>query len=180
MSTRTTIAIGVGAAVLAIGAAAGVGALAANLAGGQDTTQQAGYDQGGRGGNGRGGDGQGRDGMDTSQLASALAEKLGVDEAKVETALEEVMATNRPSGEPSGQPSGQPTAQPSGEPTAQPSGDPGNGRQEHGGQSLETIAQGLAEKLDLDEATVLAALQDVWPNQGGPGGGQPSGQPTQR
>ncbi|MCB0912826.1 MAG: hypothetical protein KDB60_14535 [Propionibacteriaceae bacterium] len=168
MSTRTTIAIGVGAAVLAIGAAAGVGALAANLAGGQDTTEQAGYDQGGPGGNGRGGDGQGRGGMDTSQLASALAEKLGVDEARVETALEEVMAADRPSG------------QPSGRPTAQPSGEPGNGRQNRGGQSLETIAEGLAEKLDLDEATVLAALQDVWPDQGGPGGGQPSGQPTQR
>ena len=171
MSTRTTIAIGVGAGILAIGAAVGVGALAANLAGGQDTPQQAGYGQGGPGGS-RNGTGQGRGGVDTTQLASELASRLGVDQAKVETALKEVMSASRPAGQGSGQPSGAPTGQPSGA----PSGDQ-NGR---GGQFLQTLAQGLADKLGLDEAKVLAALQEVWQDQGGPGGGRASGQPTQK
>ena len=171
MSTRTTIAIGVGAGILAVGAAVGVGALAANLAGGGDTQQQAGYGQGGPGGD-RDGTRQGRGGMDTTQLASDLASRLGVDQAKVETALKEVMAASRASGPASGQPSGAPTGQPSGNPAGNQ-----NGR---GGQFLQTLAQALADKLGLDEAKVLAALQEVWQDQGGPGGGWASGQPTQK
>jgi len=165
MKTAAKVALGIGAGVIAVGAAAGVGALAANLAGDQGSTQQAGYGQGGPGDAGRG-YGEGRGGMDTTQLASDLAEKLGVEQSTVEAALKEVMSAGRPSAGPSGQPS------------AQPSGSPAGGR---GDQYLQTIAKGLAEKLNLDEATVLAALQEVWQDQGGPGGGQPpSGQPTQK
>ena len=42
MDTRAKIALGVGGAVVALGAAVGVGALTANLAGG-DTASQDGY-----------------------------------------------------------------------------------------------------------------------------------------
>lgn len=163
MSTRTTIAIGVAAAVVAIGAAVGVGALAANLAGNRDDSRQAGYGQGGVGGNDRG---TGRGGMDTSRLANDLAAKLGVDETEVASALQEVMSAVRPTGVPSGQASGPPPSRP----TADRNGGP-DGR---GGQFLETLARGLAERLNLDEATVLTALQEVWQNQGGPG------QPTRK
>lgn len=40
---------------------------------------------------------------------------------------------------------------------------------------LQTMAASLADKLDLEEATVLAALQDVWPSGGG---GAATTQPT--
>jgi hypothetical protein len=45
---------------------------------------------------------------------------------------------------------------------------------------IETMAKALAEKLDLDEATVLTALQEAMQSQGGAGGGEPSAQPTQK
>jgi hypothetical protein len=178
MDTKAKIALGIGAGVLALGAAVGVGALAANLADGANSSAQPGYGMGGNGGEGgQGGRGQGRGGMDTSQLAATLATKLGVDKDKVETALKEVMAASRPSGQASGMPSGQPTGMPSGQPTGMPSGGQNGGQR---GEFLQTLAKGLAEKLNLDEATVLAALQESWQSQGyGQGGsGAPSAQPT--
>jgi len=170
VDTKAKIALGVGGAVIALGAAVGVGALAANLAGG-DVASQGGYGQDGRGG----GAGQGaRGGMDTSQLAKTLATKLGVDETKVAAALKEVMAASRPAGAPSGRPSGMPSGQPSGDPSTRPSG----ARNGMGGSAyLETMAKSLAQKLNLDEATVLSALQEAMTSQRGPDG-QPSSQPT--
>lgn len=161
MDTKAKIALGVGGAVIALGAAVGVGALAANLAGGTDTAaaQPTTSQDDGSSGSGRG-NGQ-RGGFDTSELAATLAEKLGVEEAKVKAALEEVTAATRPSGQPSGAASGQPSGAPSGQPTAvpsgRPSGDPGGDRS----GMVATMAKALAEKLDLDEAKVLAALQEA-------------------
>ncbi len=170
MDTKVKVGLGIGAGVIALGAAVGVGALAANLAGGSNQQAQPGYGQGGGGGQGGRGGFQGRGGFDTTQLASTLAEKLGVDQAKVEAALQEVMASSRPSGMPSDRPSGMP----SGQPTARPSFTPGSGQNGRGGQYLETLAKGLAEKLGVDESKVLAALQEAMQDRGG----QPSGQST--
>jgi pyruvate/2-oxoglutarate dehydrogenase complex dihydrolipoamide acyltransferase (E2) component len=163
VDTKAKIALGVGGAVIALGAAVGVGALAANLAGGDTATPPGGFGQDGR----AGGAGPGaRGGMDTTQLAKTLATKLGVDEAKVAAALKEVMAAARPAGAPSGQPSGAPSTRPSG------------ARNGQGGSAyLETLAKALAQKLNLDEATVLTALQEAMASQRG-AGGQPTSQPT--
>ena len=138
MDTKAKIGLGVGGAVLALGAAVGVGALAANIGGTDTATTQAGYGQDGTSGN-RGAGARG--GMDTAALAKTLAGKLGVDETTMASALKEVMAANRPSGAPSGQPSGESSGTPS--------------------TYVETMAKALATKLNLDEATVLAALQEA-------------------
>jgi len=169
VDTKAKIGLGVGGAVIALGAAVGVGALAANLGGTDTATGQTGYGQDGRsGGNGTGA----RGGMDTAALAKALATKLGVDETKMAAALQEVMAANRPSGAPSGQPSGQPSGAPSGQPSGAPSGRTG------GSAYIETMAKALATRLNLDEAKVLAALQEAMSAQrtsDGSNAGQPTG-----
>lgn len=149
MDTKAKIGLGVGGAVLALGAAVGVGALAANLGSTDTATAPTGYGQDGR----PGGDGAGaRGGMDTAALAKTLATKLGVDETKMAAALTEVMAASRPSGAPSGQPTGQPSGQPS-------SRADGNGP--GGSAYVETMAKALAAELNLDETTVLTALQEA-------------------
>ena len=173
METKAKIGLGVGGAVIALGAATGVGALAANLAtGSNDATVPVGYGQADDGS--ARGNGQGRGGFDTATLAKTLAAKLGVDETTMAAALTEVMAANQPSG-------GQPSDAPSGQPTGQPSAGTGVGRDRTG--MLQTLAKALATKLNLDEAKVLAALTEAMAGNGGPGGaasGQPSGQPTQK
>ncbi len=173
MDTKAKIGLGVGGAVIALGAAVGVGALAANLGGTDTATGQTGFGQDGRsGGNGAGV----RGGMDTAALAKTLATKLGVDETKMAAALQEVMAANRPSGAPSGQPSGQPSGAPSGQPSGAPSGKAGGngpGRSAY----VETMAKALATRLNLDEAKVLAALQEAMSAQR-TGNGSNAGQPT--
>jgi pyruvate/2-oxoglutarate dehydrogenase complex dihydrolipoamide acyltransferase (E2) component len=157
VDTKAKIGLGVGGAVLALGAAVGVGALAANIGGTDTATTQTGSGQDGASGN-RGTGARG--GMDTAALAKTLATKLGVDETTMASALKEVMAANRPSGAPSGQPSGQPTGAPSGQPTGAPSGK-ADGNQPGGSAYLETMAKALATKLNLDEAKVLTALQEA-------------------
>lgn len=176
MNTKQRIGLAVGGGVLAVGAAVGVGAMAANLAGSDSTAQQApaGYGQGQ-------GDGTHQQ-MDTTKMAAALASKLGVDESKVKTALDNALQAGRPSGGNGGGPSGAPTgAAPSGAPTgAAPSGAPTAGGQPGGRdntQMLTTMAASIAKELNLDQSTVLTALQEVW-TQYGPGANQPSSQPT--
>ncbi len=176
MNTKQRIGLAVGGGVLAVGAAVGVGAMAANLAGSDSTAQQApaGYGQGQ-------GDGTHQQ-MDTTKMAAALASKLGVDEAKVKTALDNALQAGRPSGGNGGGPSGAPTgAAPSGAPTgAAPSGAPTAGGPQGGRnntQMLTTMAASIAKELNLDQSTVLSALQEVW-TQYGPGANQPSSQPT--
>ena len=147
MDTRAKIGLGVGGAVIALGAAVGVGALAANLGGTDTATTQTGSGQDGTSGRNGGGNGA-RGGMDSAELAKTLAAKLGVDETTMSTALKEVTAASRPAGAPSGQPSGQPSARVDGK-------GPG------GSAYVETMAKALATKLNLDEAKVLAALQEA-------------------
>lgn len=171
MDKKAKIGLGVGGAVIALGAAVGVGALAANIGGTDTATAQTGYGQDGRsGGNGTGA----RGGMDTAALAKTLATKLGVDETTMATALKDVMAANRPAGAPSGQPSGQPSGAPSGQPSAAPSGK-ADGNGPGGSEYIETMAKALATKLNLDEAKVLAALQEAMAAQRTSNAGQPTG-----
>jgi len=155
VDTKAKIGLGVGGAVLALGAAVGVGALAASIGGTDAATAQTGRGQDGTSGN-RGTGARG--GTDTAALARTLAGKLGVDETTMASALEEVMATNRPAAAPSGRPSGQPSGAPSGTGRA-------GGRGPGGSAYVETMAKALATRLNLDEAKVLAALQEAMPAQ---------------
>jgi hypothetical protein len=70
------------------------------------------------------------------------------------------MAASRPAGAPSGRPSGQPGGQQTGQPTGAPSGR-ADGNGPGGSAYIETMAKALATKLNLDEAKVLAALQEA-------------------
>ena len=165
MDSKAKIGLGVAGAVVAIGAAVGVGTYTASLVGsGQAAAQPSGYGQDAQGRGGR--PGQGLGGLDRTEMAAQLATKLGVDQAEVEAALREVLTADRPSGTPSALPSGTPSAPPQGGPDAS-----------RGAGGLESMAAGLAQKLGLDQAKVLAALQEV---MGSRGAAQPSAAPTSR
>jgi hypothetical protein len=100
----------------------------------------------GPGGPGRDGHrgGPGRGVADTD-LAEQLAEKLGVTEAKVTTALQEIRDANRPA-----KPSTAPSADPSAKPTRP---DPA--------ERDAALAKALAGKLGVDEAKVTKALDEI-------------------
>lgn len=100
----------------------------------------------GRGGPGRDGHrgGPGRGVADTD-LAKQLAEKLGVDEAKVTKALQEIREANRPT---------KPSTTPSADPTAKPT----RPDQE---QREAALAKALAEKLGIDESLVTKAFDEI-------------------
>ena len=100
----------------------------------------------GRGGPGRDGHrgGPGR-GVADGDLAKQLAEKLGVTEAKVTTALQEIRDANRPA-----KPSTAPSADPSAKPTRP---DPA--------ERDAALAKALAGKLGVDEAKVTKALDEI-------------------
>jgi hypothetical protein len=171
MNKTQRIGLAIGGGVIAIGAAVGVGAMAANLANGGSSDQglPGGYGQG-PGGNR---DQNGRPGgsIDTTAMAKQLATKLGVDESKMKTALDNALASARPSG-------GGPSGMPSGGPSGMPSGNPSDGGQRDTRRTelLTAMATSIAKELNLDQATVLAALQEVWSTSSGFGG--PGGQPT--
>jgi hypothetical protein len=179
MNSKQRIGLAIGGGVIAVAAAVGVGAMAANLAGGGNAAQVSGYQEGGPGG--RDGGGQAGGGFDTTTMAKQLAAKLGVDEAKMKTALDNAMTASRPAGQSSanaGAPGGGAT------PGAAPSGAPG-GAPSAGGQNdtrrtemLTAVAQSVATELNLDQAKVLAALQEVWQTGSGAGGAQPTAQAT--
>ncbi|MBN9104901.1 MAG: hypothetical protein J0I14_07855 [Propionibacteriaceae bacterium] len=181
MNSKQRIGLAVGGGVIAVAAAVGVGAYAANLANGSaDQSNPAGMPGYGQAG---GGFGRGGQGFDTTAVSTQLASKLGVDEAKMKTALDNAVKANRPSGAPSGgftpgsRPSG---AMPSG---AMPSGAMPSGSRPSGGfggsQRLEAMAKSIATELNLDESKVLTALQEVMSSMGGGrGGAQPRSQPT--
>lgn len=176
MNSKQRIGLAVGGGVIAVAAAVGVGAYAANLAnGGADQSNPAGMPGYGQAG---GGFGRGGQGFDTTAVATQLASKLGVDEAKMKTALDNAVKANRPSGAPSG--GFTPGSRPSG---AMPSGAMPSGSRPSGGfggsQRLEAIAKSIATELNLDESKVLTALQEVMSGMGGGrGGAQPGSQPT--
>lgn len=161
MENRAKIGLGIAGTVVALGAAVGVGSYAAGLVpGGTEAgAPVGGYGQG-PDGQAEGRSGPGRGGFDSTELAASLAAKLGVDQAQIEAALKEVLPAGRPSGAPSMMPSAAPTARPSGQPDDQ--GGSGTG----GSQRWATLATSLAEKLNLDEAKVLAALQEVMASRG--------------
>jgi len=96
----------------------------------------------GRGGPGHGGHrgGPGR-GVADADLAKQLAEKLGVTEAKVTKALQEIREADRP-------------AKPSSAPSAKPT--PPDPEQREA-----ALAKALAEKLGVDEATVTKAFEEI-------------------
>ncbi len=100
----------------------------------------------GRGGPGHGGHrgGPGR-GFAETDLAEQLAEKLGVTEAKVTKALQEIREADRPA-----KPSTAPSADPSAKPTR-----PDPEKREA------ALAKALAEKLGIDEAKVRKAFDEI-------------------
>ncbi len=180
MNTKQRIGLAIGGGIIAVAAAVGVGAFAANLAGG-------GGDQGGTAGYGqRPGSGYGNRGgqqFDTSAMAKQLATKLGVDEDAMKTALDNAVKANQPSGAPSGGFTGTPGAMPSGSmPSGSvPSWDPGgnSGNDNRRTERLTAMAKSIATELNLDESKVLAALQEVVSStSGGQASGQPSSEPT--
>lgn len=169
MINKRRIAAIASGGILAVSAALGLTACATSTS--TSSTSQAGPSQ------------QAQAQIDTTAMAKALATKLGVDESKVKTALDTALQSAMPSGG-GGAPSG---AAPSGgapsgapgngsAPSGAPSGSAGQGGGQPGGgdntQMLTAIAKSMASQLDLKQATVLTALQEVWSSYG------PSGQPS--
>ncbi|MBK8446642.1 MAG: hypothetical protein IPL41_08185 [Micropruina sp.] len=159
MDNKQKTGLAIGGAVIAAGAVFGVSYALGSSSGGSDTAQAvptAQSTESGRPGGGGGG------GMGTSELASALAEKLDADETKITEAIQAVMGATRPSGAPSGRPTdgGQPPsdADQPGDGT-QPSARPSTGGDRSGMDA--TLAKAIAEKLGIDEAKVTNALQEV-------------------
>ncbi len=98
-----------------------------------------------RPGPGHGGPGRGAHDRLDGDLAAKLAEKLGVTEDKVTTALKEIRDANKPD----------PTAKP--DPSARP--DPGS-KPDDTARDAEP-AKALASKLGIDEAKVKTALDEI-------------------
>lgn len=164
MDIKQKTAVAVGAAVIGVGAALGVGYAFAGS--GDQAQSQAGQPADGSApGGGYGGGPGGRSGFrGMGNLAPALAEKLGVDESKVSQALQEVMQASRPST----------GAQPS-----QGTRPGGNGQDRTDRDAA--IAKALAAKLGLDESKVASALAEVRSEQQASrpdDGGAPAPQPS--
>lgn len=142
LNKKAATGIAVAAGVLALGAGIGV----TNLAqaeptpppGTPSTSPSTGSEprSGDRGADGRGPGTHGPRGVRGGELAKALAEKLGVTEAKVTEALRAVREEHR-------------SARP-----ADPSADPPAERRAE-------LAKALAEKLGVDEAEVTTALAEI-------------------
>ncbi len=167
MNSKKWLATAISGGILAVSAAFGLTACSA--ASSTSDTGQAAQSQGAA---------VGRQ-FDTTKLAAALATKLGVDQSAVKAALDNALAAAMPSGGPSGGPSGAPVGDaPSGAPTAAaPSGNPGGGQPGDNSTMLASVAKSMAGELDLKEATVLAALTEVWSTYG-PAAGAASVPPT--
>lgn len=146
-STKVVVA-SAAAGALALGIGVGVAGLASadpTTTPSADPSTSASADPG-RGGHGPGGHrgGPGRGAFD-GDLAQQLAEKLGVTEAEVTTALKEIREADRatkPSTAPSADPSTRPTRP---DPTARDA----------------ALAKALAEKLGLEEAKVTQAFDEI-------------------
>ncbi len=163
MINKRRIAAIAGGGILAVSAALGLAACATTT---PNSTSQAGPSQ------------QARPPIDTTAMAKALATKLGVPESKVTAALDTALQSAMPSaggGAPSG---GAPSGAPGNgaAPDGAPSGGGGQGGGQRGGgdrtEMLAAVATSMASQLDLKQATVQSALQDVWSSYGP--GGQPS------
>lgn len=159
MESKQKTGLAIGAAVIGAGAVFGVSYALGSSTSESQAQPAAQASQGGGQGSGRGGPGGGgAGGMGMSNLAPALAKKLGVDEAKVTEAIQSVMQANRPSGQPTD--GGQPGDAPSDGTQASPGARPSGGGFDRSGMD-EKLAKAIAEKLGIDEATVTKAIEEV-------------------
>ena len=142
---KTVVAVASG--VFALAAGIGVAGLASADPTTTPTTSPSGAPSAGvdRPGPGRGGPGRGAHDRLDGDLAAKLAEKLGLTEDKVTTALKEIRDANKPD----------PTAKP--DPSASP--DPGS-KPDDTARDAE-LAKALAGKLGIDEAKVKTALDEI-------------------
>ncbi|MBB3326073.1 hypothetical protein [Microlunatus antarcticus] len=134
---RTVLGASMG--VVAVGAAAGIAGFASAAPTPTPAAPSSGASapaQPGPGGHGGRGHGQ----KDGGQLATELATKLGLDQAKVATAVQEVREANRPTTRPT--PGTAPTPR---DPAADDA----------------ALAKALAPKLGVDEAKVKTALDEI-------------------
>ncbi len=166
MNIKQKTGLAVGAAVIGVGAALGVGYAVAGT--GERAQPQAGQPADGTVPGGENGGGPG--GRNGPGGMGNLAEKLGLDQSAVAEALQEAARANRPDGD--GQGRGTP-------PSA--GAQPGGSGQDRSGRDA-TLAKALAEKLGVDEAKVTAALTEIRSeqraNRPDDGGNAPDPQPS--
>lgn len=145
--TRLVVA-SAAAGVLALGVGLGVAGYAAADPSGSPTTNPSARADPGRGGPDRAGHGRGGPGRGDfdGELAKQLADKLGIDQAKVSDALKAIREANKPTARPSAAPSASPSARPS--------------RPDRAKHDAE-LAKQLAEKLGIDEAKVTKAFEEI-------------------
>ena len=149
MSRTTKVVVASTAAgVLALGVGVGIAGLAsADPTSSPSSKPSASSTTGpGRGGPGHGHRGGPGRGAFDGDLAKQLAEKLGVDQAKVTDALKAIREANRPTARPSADPSASPSARPS--------------RPDPAKRDAQ-LAKQLAEKLGIDEAKVTKAFEEI-------------------
>ncbi|MFT3970558.1 MAG: Clp protease N-terminal domain-containing protein [Micropruina sp.] len=188
MNIKQKTGLAIGAAVIGIGGALGVGYAVAGTSSGQ-AQAQAGQGTNSSAPEGGGPGGQAPGGQDGSRgmgnLAASLAEKLGLDEDTVTQALQEVMQANRPDSQGGGEGQGGGTPPSAGG----QQGGGGQGGQQGGGGGQDrssqdaTLAKALAEKLGVDESKVAAALAEIRTEQqanrpNNDGNAAPSPQPS--
>ncbi|GGH89784.1 hypothetical protein ACFFGR_11990 [Arthrobacter liuii] len=138
--TRTKqMTLGLSAAALALGAGIGVAGMASATTTTPAPTPSASSSATADGGTGSTPDGMGRHGRGGHGMeqASALAAKLGVDEAKVTDALKSFRDANKPSTPPA------------------------DGQKPDPATREAALAKSLAQSLGIDEAKVSAALQEI-------------------
>lgn len=134
---RTVLGASMG--VVAVGAAAGVAGFASAAPTPTPTAPSSGASAPAQPGPG-GRDGRGHGQQDGGQLATALATKLGLDQAKVATAIKDVRDANRSTTKPT--PGTTPTPR---DPAADDA----------------ALAKALASKLGADEAKIKTALDEI-------------------
>lgn len=139
------------AGILAVGVGLGVAGYAAADPSSSPTARPSASADPGRGAPDRGGPGHGHRGGPgrgdfDGDLSKQLAEKLGVDQAKVSDALKAIREANKPTARPSANPSADPSAKPS--------------RPDQATRDAK-LAKQLAEKLGIDEAKVTKAFEEI-------------------
>lgn len=139
------------AGILAVGVGLGVAGYAAADPSSSPTARPSASADPGRGAPDRGGPGHGHRGGPgrgdfDGDLSKQLAEKLGVDQAKVSDALKAIREANKPTARPSANPSADPSTKPS--------------RPDQATRDAK-LAKQLAEKLGIDEAKVTKAFEEI-------------------
>ena len=139
------------AGILAVGVGLGVAGYAAADPSSSPTARPSASADPGRGAPDRGGPGHGHRGGPgrgdfDGDLSKQLAEKLGVDQAKVSDARKAIREANKPTARPSANPSADPSTKPS--------------RPDQATRDAK-LAKQLAEKLGIDEAKVTKAFEEI-------------------